>query len=612
MQMDALDLFGELYPAIGSDNALDSPVTMLTPEEEFLNVLEAADADEDQQLGLSLLENHQDLFDFMAPMFADTFSPVPCDSFDPLYQPSVQQVHSSTDTDAFITGSNSHQSEISPLKQLLMTNSRNNAANERRSPAAPSTASPQRTSARTAGRTEISQDDCGTQTDLQSGPREIRLPSAESDTSNNGNNEPKGKAAPKALKFPPCCVCGGKASGLHYGVNSCEACKGFFRRYIIRNEEYKCPKDGNCKVVNKNRENCSGCRLQKCLKLGMSKQNCKLGRYSLSRRTETIKKVNVLEGKEKKDIKKQTYHVNINSFKFDHTYSESENGRTGPSLHDIVPEDCSPEGLIEQLVRAMDNIQPYGPNITTTEEIRNAMKYHHERYQTKLQTYGQMKAVPKEEYYKLLKEYGIDVDGRIKVFKEYVLKIKRISEKYYNFACQIPGFKKLQSRDQTSLLNVFRCDFFIILMNPGYIPEYGVILARNGVAYHIDELADRCFSRSLLCSICEAYARFQRLSLNKQEKSLLLALTLTFTDRCNLRDPGFVDKIQFLVTEVLRYHLERTLGPLANRRFAQFVDSLVFLREVSEKYIKEFRQLCEDEVIVKEVPMMTEFLIDEW
>lgn len=35
----------------------------------------------------------------------------------------------------------------------------------------------------------------------------------------------KGPKVKKAKLLPPCRICGEKASGLHYGVNTCEACK---------------------------------------------------------------------------------------------------------------------------------------------------------------------------------------------------------------------------------------------------------------------------------------------------------------------------------------------------------------------------------------------------
>ncbi|VIO95796.1 hypotetical protein, conserved [Brugia malayi] len=66
-----------------------------------------------------------------------------------------------------------------------------------------------------------------------------------------------------------CAVCGDKASGNHYGVLSCEGCKGFFRRNIQKKMKYTCYNGGNCIVNVENRNKCQPCRLKKCLSVGM-------------------------------------------------------------------------------------------------------------------------------------------------------------------------------------------------------------------------------------------------------------------------------------------------------------------------------------------------------
>lgn len=71
-----------------------------------------------------------------------------------------------------------------------------------------------------------------------------------------------------------CKVCGDKASGYHYGVTSCEGCKGFFRRSIQKQIEYRCLREGKCHVIRLNRNRCQYCRFMKCLSVGMSK-DCK-------------------------------------------------------------------------------------------------------------------------------------------------------------------------------------------------------------------------------------------------------------------------------------------------------------------------------------------------
>ncbi|XP_044751613.1 nuclear receptor subfamily 2 group E member 1-like [Coccinella septempunctata] len=68
-----------------------------------------------------------------------------------------------------------------------------------------------------------------------------------------------------------CKVCGDKASGKHYGVASCDGCRGFFKRSIRRNLEYICKENGCCVVDVTRRNQCQACRFKKCLQVNMKR-----------------------------------------------------------------------------------------------------------------------------------------------------------------------------------------------------------------------------------------------------------------------------------------------------------------------------------------------------
>ncbi|KAJ1525116.1 hypothetical protein ONE63_009958 [Megalurothrips usitatus] len=68
-----------------------------------------------------------------------------------------------------------------------------------------------------------------------------------------------------------CRVCGDKASGKHYGVPSCDGCRGFFKRSIRRNLAYVCKEGGTCTVDVSRRNQCQACRFRKCLEVNMKK-----------------------------------------------------------------------------------------------------------------------------------------------------------------------------------------------------------------------------------------------------------------------------------------------------------------------------------------------------
>ncbi|PVD27427.1 hypothetical protein C0Q70_12585 [Pomacea canaliculata] len=129
--------------------------------------------------------------------------------------------------------------------------------------------------------------DPNSKTDFRSKPAPTKVTKLSS-----GNDVTENSSNRKVL--PPCRVCGNMASGFHYGVNTCEACKGFFRRSLKKGMALQC--DSNCFVKGDKRSQCASCRFQRCLTLGMSKMAIKTGRYTHEKRTRDILEVRGLWG----------------------------------------------------------------------------------------------------------------------------------------------------------------------------------------------------------------------------------------------------------------------------------------------------------------------------
>jgi len=74
---------------------------------------------------------------------------------------------------------------------------------------------------------------------------------------------------PKLTGKERCMVCEKPASGFNYLVLSCEGCKAFYRRSILKQSIYFCKENNNCDLRVKVKRMCQKCRLDKCIKLGM-------------------------------------------------------------------------------------------------------------------------------------------------------------------------------------------------------------------------------------------------------------------------------------------------------------------------------------------------------
>ena len=69
-----------------------------------------------------------------------------------------------------------------------------------------------------------------------------------------------------------CAICSDRATGKHYGAESCDGCKGFFRRSVRKKHVYTCRFQRCCNVDKDKRNQCRFCRLQKCFVVGMRKE----------------------------------------------------------------------------------------------------------------------------------------------------------------------------------------------------------------------------------------------------------------------------------------------------------------------------------------------------
>ncbi|QQP50736.1 Retinoid X receptor, partial [Caligus rogercresseyi] len=90
------------------------------------------------------------------------------------------------------------------------------------------------------------------------GQQQVRSAGSSPPTSSSNSSYPPNHPLSGSKHF--CSICGDRASGKHYGVYSCEGCKGFFKRTVRKELTYACRENRDCVIDKRQRNRCQYCR----------------------------------------------------------------------------------------------------------------------------------------------------------------------------------------------------------------------------------------------------------------------------------------------------------------------------------------------------------------
>uniref|UniRef100_A0A8C2EBJ9 Oxysterols receptor LXR-alpha-like n=1 Tax=Cyprinus carpio TaxID=7962 RepID=A0A8C2EBJ9_CYPCA len=360
-------------------------------------------------------------------------------------------------------------------------------------------------------------------------PSDIKMYPTEDTPAPEGHPVKRKKGpAPKMLGNEVCSVCGDKASGFHYNVLSCEGCKGFFRRSVIKGARYTCKNSGRCEMDMYMRRKCQQCRLRKCREAGMLEQ-CVLSEEQIR-----LKK-----------MKKQ----------------EEETARTSavatpspaPEMPPLAPEQ---QEMIEKLVAMQKQCNKRSfldrPKVTPWPQSQDPLN----------------REVRQQ---------------RFAHFTE--LAIMSVQE-IVDFAKQLPGFLELTREDQIALLKTSTIEIMLLETSRRYNPAIESITFLKDFSYNKEDFAKAGLQLEFINPIFEFSKGMNDLHLDEAEYALLIAINIFSADRPNVQDHELVERLQQPYVDALHSYI-RIKRPNDHLMFPRMLMKLVSLRTLSSVHSEQ-------------------------
>ncbi|KAK1159720.1 oxysterols receptor LXR-alpha-like [Acipenser oxyrinchus oxyrinchus] len=335
--------------------------------------------------------------------------------------------------------------------------------------------------------------------------------------------------APKMLGNEVCSVCGDKASGFHYNVLSCEGCKGFFRRSVIKSAQYACKNGSQCEMDMYMRRKCQECRLRKCREAGMLEQ-CVLSEEQIR-----LKK-----------MKRQ----------------EDETARTSTLPQNHFPGAEAPKLAPEQL-----------------EMIKNLVAV--QKQCNKSSFIDRLKVTPWPQ-----SQDPLNREVRQQRFAHFTeLAIMSVQE-IVDFAKQLPGFLELTREDQIALLKTSTIEIMLLETSRRYNPAIECITFLKDFSYNKEDFAKAGLQLEFINPIFEFSKGMNDLHLDEAEFALLIAINIFSADRPNVQNHDLVERFQQPYVDALHSYI-RIKRPNDHLMFPRMLMKLVSLRTLSSVHSEQ-------------------------
>ncbi|XP_030410357.1 nuclear receptor subfamily 1 group D member 1-like [Gopherus evgoodei] len=395
-----------------------------------------------------------------------------------------------------------------------------------------------------------------------------------------------------------CKVCGDIASGFHYGVHACEGCKGFFRRSIQQNINYKmCVKNENCMIMRMNRNRCQHCRFKKCLAVGMSRDAVRFGRIPKREKQRLLDEM-------------QSYMNSLNEAPMDmglgpegeappspDAQEEEAIGAISRAYHDIfvsgqdrLGKQAEPYPSLSYADQQLNNGYAYGqydsaglplsgygacPQEAPSYVDNGPRRFGNDIYQAQQAGYlANARHYPTFEYgysedspqracpWRSTTSRGIacplnaspysrNGNSSQQVWEEFSQCFTPAVKEVVEFAKSIPGFQSLCQQDQVMLLKAGTFQVLMVRFSSLFNPKEKVVTFLSGETYSLCSLRSMGLG-CLLDAMFEFSEKLGSLGLDAQEMALFMAVVLVSADRSGISDVDAVEILQETLIRALR------------------------------------------------------------